>query len=657
MHYFIIGTAGHIDHGKTALIRALTGQDTDRLPEEKRRGITTDLGFASFDLGDGIKAGIIDVPGHEKFIHNMTAGAAGMELVLLVIGADEGIMPQTREHMDILRLLGVKNFIAVLNKCDLTDAEWQDLVEEEVREELGRNGLTDVPIVKVSAKTLQGISELKGQIRKYALGAECSAEPDQKEKDFPRLPVDRVFTVQGFGTVATGTMMGGTITKGQELEIFPTGLRCRVRGIQIYGQEAEVCRAGQRAAVNLSGIEKADIYRGCVLALPESLKTAQILHVRLKILAGSGRIVKNQSRLHFYSGTSQMTCRAVLLDKEELKPGQSGFARLRLDSEAAFRTGDRFVVRFYSPVETIGGGTILEICDNKEKKSRREIIERLCKKENADPETLTELAVQESSSVIPEAGELCIETGMSEEKIKAVFEELEKKKKGYVFERNGKKYFLHRNTGKYLQSDLLREICAYLKKYPYRPGMPDTQLQACTAGKAEKAVADMYIEWLLSKNVLDCIDFRKEDTERKLSWRLCSRLLFPAGYRPEEDEAYRTVERELLFRLQETGYHFCRLSRIEFERVRSEKADEIIRLLEFQGKLIYLAEDIFTLPVLAEQAVKKIKEIMEKEGKITIVQVCGLLDTTRKNARILLEYTDRMEITRKDKAESERVKG
>ena len=290
MKNIIIGTAGHIDHGKTTLIKALTGRNTDRWEEEQRRGITIDLGFTYFDLKNGDRVGIIDVPGHERFINNMVAGVVGMDLVMLVVAADEGIMPQTREHMDILGQLGIEKSILVLNKVDLVDEEWLELVEEEIRDELEGTFLEGAPIAKVSAATGEGIPELVELIEK--LTAEEVVEKDINT--IPRLPIDRVFSLSGFGTIITGTLLAGTITKEDTLQIYPIGKECKIRSIQVHGQDVEKCYAGQRVAINLSNVKKSEIQRGCVLAPPNNMKNTMLLDVRMNIIPSSKRILTNQ---------------------------------------------------------------------------------------------------------------------------------------------------------------------------------------------------------------------------------------------------------------------------------------------------------------------------------------------------------------------------
>ena len=343
MKNIIIGTAGHIDHGKTALIRALTGKETDRWEEEKRRGITIDLGFTYFDLPSGDRAGIIDVPGHEKFVNNMLAGVIGMDLVMLVVAADEGMMPQTREHVDIMSQLGVDKSIVVLNKCDLVDDEWKELVKEEIKEELIGSVFEKANIIEVSAMTGEGIADLIKEIVHMT-------KDELNEKDIntiSRLPIDRSFSISGFGTIVTGTLISGSIKKDDELEIYPTGKKVKIRSIQVHGKDVKECFAGQRSAINISNLKKDEIKRGYVLAPPNSLEDTMMLDVKLNVLNSSERILSNRCRLHLFTGTSEVLCRAVLLDTEEAAPGDSCYAQLRLEEKIAVRRGDKFIVRFY----------------------------------------------------------------------------------------------------------------------------------------------------------------------------------------------------------------------------------------------------------------------------------------------------------------------
>lgn len=344
MKHVIIGTAGHVDHGKTLLIQALTGIDTDRLVEEKKRGITIELGFAHLDWPDGTQAGIVDVPGHEKFIRNMLAGAGGIDLAMLVIAADDGVMPQTVEHLDILTLLGIQDGLVVITKADLVDPEWLEMMREEVAERIKGSFLEGKPIVTVSACTGQGIPELKDMLRSLVQKAE------EKSLRIPfRLPIDRVFSVDGFGTVVTGTLIEGSMKEGDLAELVPSGTQTRIRNLQVHGKNAETAYAGQRVAINLANVKKTDIQRGDVVAKPGTVRISRMLDVRLRNLPDSDRIIKNDSQVHLFHGTAQLLAKVVLFGREELKPGESCYAQLRLTEPIASKNGDRFVIRFFLP--------------------------------------------------------------------------------------------------------------------------------------------------------------------------------------------------------------------------------------------------------------------------------------------------------------------
>jgi selenocysteine-specific elongation factor len=355
MRSVIVGTAGHIDHGKTTLVRALTGVDADRLPEEKRRGITIDLGFAELDLGD-VRVGFVDVPGHERFVKNMLAGAHGLDLVALVIAADEGVMPQTREHFDICRLLGVSTGIVVLTKSDAVDEELLELVRLEASELAAGSFLEAAPVVAVSARTGQGIDELKEALRASALNA-----PARTSDAVARLPIDRSFTMRGFGAVATGTLVAGEISEGDELELLPAGERVRVRGLQVHGAQVKTAGAGQRTAVNLGGVDAAGVERGMVLAPIGRLRPTQILDAWVDVLADAPRGLRTRQRVRVHHGTAEVLARVAALEESgEIAPGSKGLAQLRLEAPIVALPGDRFIVRTYSPQRTIAGGVVVD---------------------------------------------------------------------------------------------------------------------------------------------------------------------------------------------------------------------------------------------------------------------------------------------------------
>src|SRR5208283_4390821 len=365
MRSIIVGTAGHIDHGKTALVKALTGIDADRLAEEKRRGITIDLGFAHMDLpasndeaadGERLRLGFVDVPGHERFVRNMLAGVGGIDLVLLVIAADEAIKPQTREHFDILQLLGVQRGVTVLTKSDAVDPETLDVARLEVEEFL-RGTFLDKPqsIIAVSSLTGAGLNDLKQAI------VTAAAEVQPRDSRAPaRLPIDRVFTIKGFGTVVTGTLVAGTIRHEDELEVVPTRRRVRVRGVQVHGQSADAVVAGQRTALNLAGASTEDLSRGMTLAPPGTFETTRRADVKLRLLPSAPRALKDRARVHFHSYAMETVAEVALHGTKQIAPGEEAFARLKLADAALLLPGDRFIIRQFSPVVTIGGGVVLD---------------------------------------------------------------------------------------------------------------------------------------------------------------------------------------------------------------------------------------------------------------------------------------------------------
>ncbi len=635
MKNIIIGTAGHIDHGKTTLIKALTGRNTDRWEEEQRRGITIDLGFTYFDLPGGDRVGIIDVPGHERFINNMVAGVVGMDLVLLVIAADEGIMPQTREHMDILNLLGIEKSIIVLNKCDIVDEEWLELVEEEVKDELEGTFLEQAPVVKVSAATGEGLEGLVDMIEKMT-------RDEVTEKDvqtIPRLPVDRAFTISGFGTIITGTLVSGTITKEDTLWMYPVDKECKIRSIQVHGQNRSICQAGQRVAVNLSNVKKKEIRRGCVLAPKNSMKNTDLLDVKLRILDSSVRVLTNHTRLHFFTGTSEILCRAVLLDQEELGPGESGYVQLRLEEEIAVRRGDEFVVRFYSPMETIGGGVILEPSPSVKRRFRQDVIEELERKESGSTADVIELHVKAHGDTLVTLAELAKLTALSPEEVKEDAEELESKGLVYLFPMRKDTYVWHADSRRGAERTMIEELAAYEEKYPYRYGMKKAEVQGTHFQKVRPNVFDKMLEMLV-----------EDGSIRRVDEFLCT-----PGYEVRKDQTFDRVSGILLDSFRDAGYDFVRYSEIGFSREDMMVSDDILNILLEEEKVVKVTEDMYTLKENMERAKELIQERLMEDPLITIAQVRDMFGTSRKSAKPILEYMDSIKVTKKTGAESERI--
>ena len=635
MKNIIIGTAGHIDHGKTTLIKALTGRNTDRWEEEQRRGITIDLGFTFFDLPGGDRAGIIDVPGHERFINNMVAGVVGMDLVLLVIAADEGIMPQTREHMDILGLLGIEKSIIVLNKCDLVDEEWLKLVEEEVREELAGTFLEESPVVKVSAASGQGLDGLVELIERMT----CDELAQKDVHTIPRLPVDRAFSLSGFGTVITGTLVSGTIRREDVLEIYPIGKESKIRSIQVHGEDRKECYAGQRVAINLSNIKKREIERGCVLAPAGSMKTTDLLDVKLEILENSMRILANHSRLHFFTGTSEVLCRAVLLDKEEIGPGESGFVQLRLEEPVAVRRGDKFVVRFYSPMETIGGGVILEPNPGIKKRFRENVIEELKRKESGSVGDVLELHVREHRAAMITVAELARLTALSAEEVKAEVEELESKGKVHIFAMRKDIFVWHADAMREAKKVISDALSAYEKRYPYRYGMKKAEVQATHFSKMKPNVFDRVVEGMVESGWLKRVD----------------EFLCTPDYSVLKDETYRKAAGIFLRAFEEARFDFARYSELDFKGIPRETTDDVLNILIQEREVVKVTEDMFTLNRYMEEAKEAIQKKLSEDPVITIAQVRDLFSTSRKSAKPILEYMDGIKVTKKTGGESERV--
>lgn len=422
MKNIIIGTAGHVDHGKTRLIKALSGIDTDRLEEEKKRGITIELGFAHIPNDAGYNIGVIDVPGHEKFIKNMLAGIGGIDFVLFVVAADEGIMPQTREHFEILQALGIDDGIIAITKTDMVDEEWLELVQEDIRDYVEGSFLEGKPMIPVSAKSGANIDFLKEEIIR-----KCDRESKRIEApEMFRLPVDRVFTKSGFGTVVTGTLMDGTCSLNDEVHVFPEETPTKIRGIQTYGNDVEQAVAGQRTAINLSGVRKEDIRRGDVIAAKDAVSVTGMLDVKLKIFDSSERMVLNNSRVHLYCGSKEVLTKVILMDRDALSAGEEAYVQFRLEEPIAVRRGDRFIIRFYSPIITIGGGQILDAVPEKHKRNRENVLEGFRTLESGNVSDIfvlktgghkfysKELLLQELG-MLPETGnreiERCIEEG------------------------------------------------------------------------------------------------------------------------------------------------------------------------------------------------------------------------------------------------------
>lgn len=633
MKNIIIGTAGHIDHGKTALIRALTGKETDRWEEEKRRGITIDLGFTYFDLPSGDRAGIIDVPGHEKFVNNMLAGVIGMDLVMLVVAADEGMMPQTREHVDIMTQLGVDKSIVVLNKCDLVDDEWREMVKEEIKEELMDSVFENANIIEVSAITGQGIDNL---IKEIVHMTKDEVTP-KDINTISRLPIDRSFSISGFGTIITGTLISGRIKKDDELELYPTGKKAKIRSIQVHGKDVKECFAGQRSAINISNLKKDEIKRGYVLAPPHAMENTMMLDVKLNVLESSERILGNRCRLHLFTGTSEVLCRAVLLDEKEVGPGESCYAQLRLEEEVALRRGDKFIVRFYSPLETVGGGVIIDANPTKKTPFNKEQLEEIKRKEEGSHTDIVELLVKKYPDMISikEIGKL---TGMSLEEVNECVNELKEENLVFTYEMKKDVYVYHSSEEMRLKRETLDLLKTFHKENPYKFGMGKSLLKNKLYPKIKQNVFDQIIYKFICEN-----EIKKYKEYLSLS-----------DFEINEDKTFQDIEKVLVNAYQKAEFDFVRLSEISFNYDENIVRD-ILNVLIDKEKIVKINDEMFTLKTLMDKAEKIVVEKLQKDNLITISELRDALKTSRKSAKPMLEYFDNMKVTRKNGTESERV--
>ena len=624
MNNIIIGTAGHVDHGKTCLIRALTGIETDRLREEKKRGITIELGFAYLDLPDGGRAGIIDVPGHEKFVRNMLAGAGGIDLALLIVAADEGVMPQTVEHLGILSLLEIQHGIIVLTKIDTVDEEWRELVAEDIRQRVQGTFLQDAPLIPVSSYTGEGIEELRQEIFRQIekLGG--------KKLDTPfRIPVDRVFSMEGFGTVITGTMIEGKLQEGAEVMLYPGEKLGKVRNIQVHSRSVDTAYAGQRVAVNFSNLKKTDIQRGNVVAPPGSMHTTMMVDVRLNMLKEADRSIKNTSRLHFYHGSREVLCKAVLLEQEALEPGQSGYAQLRLEETVALKAGDHFVVRFYSPLETVGGGVVLDPSPQKHKRGDAAVLESLAILEKGTLKDKIEQGVKEGSPAYRPLDFVAVQFGASKEEAEQLAGQLESEGKLVKITAG---LYLHQSflerQGKRL-SEILRQ---YHTANPLKEGMKREELRSRFLPQQEQAVAD------------GLLDYYARVERIKFTNGMAS--LFKFKVKVDEEAARMTEAMETIYR--QAGYAPPTTDEVLGQMGKDQKkAQQVHAALVGSGTLVRMDAQMCFHREAYDEAVRQIVEQCRAQGQITLAEVRDLLGTSRKYAMAILDTLDREKVTKK----------
>ena len=626
MKHVIIGTAGHVDHGKTLLIKALTGIDTDRLIEEKKRGITIELGFAHLDWPDGTQAGIVDVPGHEKFIKNMLAGAGGIDLAMLVIAADDGVMPQTIEHLDILTLLGIKDGLIVITKADTVDPEWLEMMHEEIRERTEGSFLEGKPIVAVSAYTGQGIPELKEMLRKLV------QEAEEKSLRIPfRLPVDRVFSVDGFGTVVTGTLIEGAINEGDLAELVPSGVQTRIRNLQVHGKNVDTAYAGQRVAINLAGLKKEDIQRGNCVARPGSVRVSRMLDVRLQNLKDSGRVIVNDSQVHLFHGSAVLLAKVVIFGRDELKPGESCYAQLRLTEPIATKNGDRFVIRFFSPLETIGGGVILDDQPRRHKRSDPKIQEILRIKESGSRDDVTVQLLAEFGTRLPTAAQLVARLQREEADIQDELHDL--CSHGRALEPLPGR-FIAASAVDRVWRDCQEVLGLYHRLNPLHAGIQSAELRQKLFKGVERSIADALIAVLHREGKLKKLRDRYALSDFNVTLTKRQR-----GMREKLMKIYTTsgIETPITEHILEG-----------FPTNERTEARQVLESLITSGELILLTPQICLYRQVYEEILCAARTHFETGDSMTLAQLRDLLNTSRKYAQAIIEYFDKVHITKKD---------
>ena len=626
MKHVIIGTAGHVDHGKTLLVKALTGIDTDRLVEEKKRGITIELGFAHLDFDDGTQAGIVDVPGHEKFIKNMLAGAGGIDLAMLVVAADEGFMPQTVEHLGILSLLGIQDGLVVITKCDMADPEWVEMVKEDVRTHVEGTFLEGKPVFTVSAYTGQGIPELRQALKELVQKA---AEKNMRTPF--RLPIDRVFSVDGFGTVVTGTLIEGSVSNGDMAEILPGGVQARVRNLQVHDRDVETAYAGQRVAINLAGVKKADLGRGDVIARPGSVRTSLMLDARLQNLKNSQRTILSGSQVHLYHGSAVRLCKVVLLDRDALQPGESCYAQLRLTEEIAAKRGDRFVIRFYSPLETIGGGVVLDDLPRRHKRGDQAVLEALAIRESGSGDDQLVQLVAEHGHSLPTLEKLSAPQNLDREELGRSLEELTSAGK-----------VLQPLPGRYLAAsvfDAIWDSCRglleqYHRQNPLHAGMKVAELRQKLLKNTDQAVADAILAALAREGKIKAVadryalaDFAVHLTKRQSA-----------------------IREKLLQTYRKAGLEVPGLDEVIASFPPAEQGDcrQVVESLVSGGGLVMLTPQLCLHSQVYAQVCDKTRDFMAEHQELTLAEFRDLLGTSRKYALAVLEYYDKNKILKKD---------
>lgn len=619
MKNVILGTAGHIDHGKTTLIKALTGRETDNLKEEKQRGISINLGFTYFDLPSKKRVGIVDVPGHEKFIKNMLAGACGIDIVLLVIAADEGVMPQTIEHLDILNYLDVKKGIIVLTKCDLVDEEFIELVKDDVREKTKGLFIEGAPIVEVNSVSRRGLDELVQKID------EISEDIEEKKTDAPsRMSIDRVFSLKGFGTIVTGTLIEGKISVDDEMTIYPSEKKVKVRNLQVHGCDVKTAYAGQRTAINLSNIKVSEIQRGDVIAQTGSVEESMMIDVNISLVEHCKKSLKHWDRIRIFHGTKQILCRIVPLNEDEIQYGESGYAQLRLEEKIVAKKGDRFIIRSYSPMDTIGGGVIIDTAPKKHKIYDESVIEALKIKEKGELKDILEEYLKLNLSNYITLKELVSYTGEKEEYVKEGLNALIDENKVFCVN----KYYLHISHYQKLKERVIDILTKYHKQYRLRNGILKEELRS----KVDNSLKVKDMDVILNKMV--------EEKDIKVQDNLVSNYDFEVEFNQKQ----LSIKKEIEDKSRKNGLNSL-MTKDDICN-KNKFYEEVLEALT--GETIQKLDDAYYIDKKVYENVKKdLLEYLNKNKEITVAQFRDITKSNRKISIVMLEHFDRNRITKR----------
>ena len=614
MRHIILGTAGHIDHGKSSLVKALTGIDPDRLKEEKERGITIDIGFADLPFPDsGVTVGIVDVPGHEKLIRNMLAGAGGIDMVLLVIAADEGVMPQSREHLAICNMLKIQSGLVALTKSDIVEKEWLQLVQDEVRDFVKGTFLEGSPIIAVSSKTGENLDLLKKEIKEMAL----KISPKTSGGLF-RLPIDRVFTLKGFGTVITGTAVSGKVSVDDPVEILPSDIKTKVRGLHSHGKAIQTAFAGQRVAINLQGVEKEDLKRGDVAVTPSRFQPTKAIDAFLELLPGVPAL-KNKSLVHFYAGTSETVARVILYERDELKAGENAYCQLRLKDAVIATSGDRYIIRRFSPLETLGGGEILD--PSPARRRRKDGISDLATLYGGTIEEKLSLKIEKAGPAGMTVHSLEGWINAEPRTIAASIERLLKEGAILRFE----DILLHRQPALNIQGGILELLKAFHKNNPLKPGMAKEEV------RNNLKIDPRLFNFLLS-------GLRNVVVERDLLRRADFKIALSSS-----EEEHRT---KIIEMLERGGFQPPMKEELSTVlKIDNRRMTDILGILSKEGLIVRISDSLYLSSVVYEKMMTLLRDFFSGKAEMTVAEFRDLLNTSRKYALPFLEYLDSRKIT------------